>query len=192
MLRREVVARRAGSRVAPPGWARAMRRRPRLVPARERLDDDHAAAAAGTRRTRVKRLLRLVVVGRRRDGQEMAGEREAGLAGGAGEQAVVADVVEALGQDVEQEAADELVGGERHDLLPLGLAAAIVLVAEGDVLREEFRAPAGVRKSPRNEPAGCRWCAMELSASGRSGERSDGLREGRGLVRASRIVADSA
>src|SRR5829696_4497090 len=109
MLRREVVARRAGSRVAPPGWARAMGRRPRLVPARERLDDDHAAAAAGTRRTRVKRLLRLVVVGRRRDGQEMAGEREAGLAGGAGEQAVVADVVadvvEALGQDVEQEAA---------------------------------------------------------------------------------------
>ena len=37
-----------------------------------------------------------------------------------------------LRQDVEQEAADELVGGERHDLLPVGAGAAIVLVAEGD------------------------------------------------------------
>ena len=33
-----------------------------------------------------------------------------------GEQAVVADAVEAVGQDVDEEAADELVGGERHRL----------------------------------------------------------------------------
>ena len=33
---------------------------------------------------------------------------------------------------MEQEAADELVGGERHDALPVGAVAAIVLVAEGD------------------------------------------------------------
>ena len=33
---------------------------------------------------------------------------------------------------MEQEAADELVGGERHDLLAVGTAAAIVLVAERD------------------------------------------------------------
>jgi hypothetical protein len=33
-----------------------------------------------------------------------------------GEQAIVADAVEALGQDVHQEAADELVGGQRHGL----------------------------------------------------------------------------
>ena len=56
---------------------------------------------------------------------------ERGLAGGAGEQAVVADAVKALGQDVEQEAPDELVGAERHDLLPFGTGAAVVLVAEG-------------------------------------------------------------
>ena len=61
-----------------------------------------------------------VVIGRRGDVQQFASEREAGLAGGAGEQAVVPDAVEAARQDVEQEAADELVGGERHDLLPVG------------------------------------------------------------------------
>jgi hypothetical protein len=44
----------------------------------------------------------------------------------------VADAVEALWQDMEQEAADELVRRERHDALPLGTIAAIVLVAEGD------------------------------------------------------------
>ena len=40
--------------------------------------------------------------------------------------------------------------------------------------REEFRTPAGVRKSPKNEPAGCRAGAMEiwdLSACRRAAER---------------------
>lgn len=35
-------------------------------------------------------------------------------------------------QCVEEEAADELVGGEGHDLLPCGAGLAIILVAEGD------------------------------------------------------------
>jgi hypothetical protein len=39
-----------------------------------------------------------------------------------GEQAVMPDAVEAARQDVEQEAADELVGRQRHDLLPFGTA----------------------------------------------------------------------
>ncbi len=54
---------------------------------------------------------------RRSDVQQFARECEAGLAGGAGEQAVVADAMEAARQDVEQEPTDELVGGERHDAL---------------------------------------------------------------------------
>ncbi len=33
--------------------------------------------------------------------------------------------------------------------------------------REEFRAPAGVRKSPKNEPAGRRRCVMGISISRR-------------------------
>ena len=40
--------------------------------------------------------------------------------------------MEATWQDVEQETADELTGGERHDLLPVSAVATIVLVAEGD------------------------------------------------------------
>ena len=59
----------------------------------------------------------------------------AGQVGGAlavGEQAVVADAMEALGQDVDQEAADELVGGQRHRLVSARPVDAVVLVSEGD------------------------------------------------------------
>src|SRR5688572_12858152 len=45
---------------------------------------------------------------------------------------LVPDAMEAARQDVEQEPTDELVCSERHDLLPVGASAAIVLVAEGD------------------------------------------------------------
>ena len=43
--------------------------------------------------------------------KQFPGVGEVGLAAGAGEQPVVADAVKALGQDVHEEAADELVGG---------------------------------------------------------------------------------
>src|SRR3546814_6050773 len=56
------------------------------------------------------------------------------LAPGAGEQAIVADAVESARQGVEQEAAEELVSRERHDLLPSGAGLAVVLVPEGDAL----------------------------------------------------------
>ena len=39
--------------------------------------------------------------------------------------------MEAVRQDMQQEAAHELVGIERHDLLTLRAAATIILVAEG-------------------------------------------------------------
>ena len=45
-----------------------------------------------------------------------------------GEEAVIADAMEARGQDVKQEAADELIGRDGHDLLPI--AVPIVLPAE--------------------------------------------------------------
>jgi hypothetical protein len=51
----------------------------------------------------------------------------------AGEQAIVADAVEALRQDVDQKSADELAGGERHDLLAVATIGAIVLPSEGDI-----------------------------------------------------------
>ena len=70
--------------------------------------------------------------GDRRRLEQGAGLGQVGGAGGVGEEAVVADAVEAGGQDVDQEAADELAGGEGHQLAP-GLAlGAVVLPAEGD------------------------------------------------------------
>ena len=46
----------------------------------------------------------------------------------------VADAVEALGQDVEEETADELVRRETHELLAGATIGAVVLPAEGDGL----------------------------------------------------------
>lgn len=88
--------------------------------------------------------------------QEFAGEREAGLAGGAGEQAVMADAMEAARQDMEQESADELVDRERHDLLPVRAVAAVVLVAEGDAaLVEGAQAAVRDRRVRRSAKEAC-------------------------------------
>lgn len=46
--------------------------------------------------------------------------------------AVVANAMEATWQDMEQEAADELVVGEDHDLLPVVAVTAVILVVQGD------------------------------------------------------------
>ena len=55
-------------------------------------------------------------------GDQFPGARDVGLAAGAGEQPVVADAMEPLWQDVEQEAPDELVGASvivRYRACPL-------------------------------------------------------------------------
>ena len=123
---------RAGSRCWSPGCADDGWWGARLIPAREELDDDHVAAAARAQRSGIWRVDRCVVPGRWCDSKQSAGVLEMGLAGGSCEQTVVADAVEPARQDVEEEAADELVGRERHDLLPLGADSTVILVAEGD------------------------------------------------------------
>src|SRR5690606_24445928 len=121
----------AGSWVALPVRRRRVRRSAWLPPTFEGLDDDHAPTAAAAWRTEVLRFVGVAWVRWRDDIQEFSGKREAGFAGGAGEQAVVPDAMEAARQDMEHEAADELVDSERHDLLAVGTVAAVVLVAEG-------------------------------------------------------------
>src|SRR5262249_12685068 len=49
-----------------------------------------------------------------------------------GKQAIMADAVEPFWQDVHEEAANELVGMERHRLPAIGAIKPIVLPAEGD------------------------------------------------------------
>ncbi|SRR6266480_5840870 len=98
----------------------------------EDLDDDHATAAAWTSR--------LAGIGggsgglgfRFCNGEQLTRTCDVGGARAFGEQAVVADAVQALGQHVDEEATDELVGGERHGLVSIAALDAVVLPLEGD------------------------------------------------------------
>ena len=111
---------------------------PRRGAALEDLDDDHASAAAWTRARRGGRLVAFIVIGINSLGlgllatEQLAGACDVVGAGGLGEQAVMTDTVEALGQDVDEEAADELVCCERHHLVAIGAFDPIVLVLEAD------------------------------------------------------------
>jgi hypothetical protein len=98
------------------------------------VEDDHGAAAA--RAALGGALLDGILVrsgGRFRVGgvEQPATERELGRAVAIGEEAIVADAVEAVRQGVHQEAAGERVGAERHELRLA--VVAIILPAEGDV-----------------------------------------------------------
>src|SRR5690606_34181896 len=76
-----------------------------LLPPGKGLDHDHVATTAGARRPHIWRVIEGVVLSLRCDPQQPAGERDAVLAGGAGEQAIRGAAAEALRLDVEQEAA---------------------------------------------------------------------------------------
>src|SRR3954466_3056517 len=93
--------------------------RPRGHPRAEALDDDEATAAAGAGRR-----WWLVVGGLGIDlirgnwGEQVPDPDHVGDPRSAGEEAVVADEAHAIGQDVKQEAANELVRREGHGLDP--------------------------------------------------------------------------
>src|SRR4051812_48403047 len=93
--------------------------RPRVHPRAETLDDDEATAAAGAGR-RWWLVVDWLWVGLIRGnwGEQVPDPGDVGDPRSTGEKAVVADAVEAVGQDVQQEAADELVRRERHALDP--------------------------------------------------------------------------
>jgi len=67
---------------------------------------------------------------RRRGVEELAAAGQLGLAAAVAEQSIVADALEAVGQDVQQKASDELVGVEGHDLA--AIVVSVVLSAKGD------------------------------------------------------------
>jgi hypothetical protein len=103
-------------------------------------------------------------------GDQFPGARDIGLAGGAGEEAVMTDAVEPLRQDVEQEAPDELVGREHHRAKPRLPVAAVVLVAKGDAALVESEQAAvrdgdavgvaGEITEHRLGPGGGRWLGV--------------------------------
>src|SRR3974377_1286074 len=66
--------------------------------------------------------------------EQLADTRDVVGAGWGGRQAIVTDSVEALCQQMHQEAADELVGIERHHPVSLPTFEAVILPFEGDAL----------------------------------------------------------
>src|SRR6266403_1534326 len=93
--------------------------------AREDFDDDHASSAARTSRLAGIDGGRLAV--RFCNGEQLTGACYVVGARAFGEQAIVADAVQAFWQDVDEEAANELVCGERHALVSLAALDAVVL-----------------------------------------------------------------
>jgi hypothetical protein len=112
----------------------------RLTATREGLDDDHAATAAWTGQRQRPRFFVVIGLGgleiarASRHGQQLTDPFDIAGAGAMSEQTVVADAMEAARQNMDQEAADELVGGERHDLPSLTTFGAVVLPLEGDAI----------------------------------------------------------
>src|SRR3990170_4740047 len=107
-----------------------------LVAAREGLDDDHAPAAARAwlcQRGWLIGLGRCVGLGRHgwRYGEQRAGARDICDATAIGEQPVMPDAMQALGQHVHQEAADKLVCRQRHGLVATGSLDPVILPFEG-------------------------------------------------------------
>src|SRR5215813_160935 len=111
----------------------------RLAAGIEGLDDEHASAAARARMCeRLCRIGLAGLLGRSLFGRRWVEVQELthGLDGlgaiAAGEQAVMANAMEALGQDVDEEAADELVDVERHGGVTARSLDPVVLDLEGD------------------------------------------------------------
>ena len=102
-------------------------------------------------------------------GEQLAGARDVARSNRSGEEAVVANAMEAARQDVQEKAADELGRLERHGLEPVAAFDAVILPFEGYARVVEREEP-GVRDGDAVGVAG------EISEHGlRSGEGSLGV-----------------
>src|SRR5215468_2954250 len=121
----------------------------------EGLDDDHPPAAArasipvfvvATIFGVIARPARWSWVGY---GEEPAGQCNVAGPVGIGEEAVVTDAMKSVGQDMDQETADELVGVERHKLIASVALGPVILPFESDALAGEGDEPAVGNSSGR-------------------------------------------
>ena len=132
----------AGSRGVPRLWAKREER------AGEKSDQPHAVAAVGAGLVGLDGDwfvgFAAVDCDHRWVGcgccEQLTAEGEFGAAVAIGEIAVMTDAVEPVGQDMEEEAADELFGGKRHHLL--SAAVAVVCPAEAHAAVFEREQPA--------------------------------------------------
>jgi len=113
----------------PPWWSA----RQRLLPSAERLNNAHRPAAIGALFSECERNdlggWRVFLFGR--FGPEQGSDLcDVGLAASTGKQAIVADTMKTSGQNVDQEAADELVGGQAHCLLAITVLDPVIFPTE--------------------------------------------------------------
>src|SRR6516164_160365 len=136
-----VVSGRWRSRAVDRIWNRRVTSR--RAPGFEGLDDDHPPAAA---RTSIPVLVYATIFGgiglparRGRAGyaEEPAGQCNVVGPVGIGEEPVVTDAMKSVGQDMDQEAADELVGVERHQLIASVALGPVILPFESDAREGE-------------------------------------------------------
>ena len=80
--------------------------------------------------------------------EELAGHSDISGPVGIGEEAVMTDAVEPVGQYVDQEAADELVGVERHELVAGVALGPVILPFESHALAVEGNEPAVGNSDP--------------------------------------------
>src|SRR6516165_6241459 len=150
--------------VEPARWDGPL---PRLAAGFKGLDDDHTPAAARTSVPLVAfvTILGIVALAARRGWVGYA-EKPAGqcdIAGpiGIGEEAVVSNAVETVGQHVDQKATDELVDVEGHQLVAVVGLGPVILPFEGHALAVEGDEPAVGNRDP-------------VSVAGQVGEHSAG------------------
>src|ERR1700757_997789 len=105
-----------------------------LTAAREGLDDDHAATAAEARLWQSAGLIGfggVDIMLPLRHGEQLASTSDIGSAVFAvGEQPVVTDAMQALGQHIDQETPDELMCGQGHGFVPAGPLDPVILPLE--------------------------------------------------------------
>ena len=117
----------------------------------EGLDDHHGCTATGTRAGVLGwGVLCDILSGEdghgnergQRSGEQLPGPCEVLDPGGVSQQAVVADAVESAREDMQQEAAHELIDREGHRFVAATALGAVVLELEGDALFIECDQPA--------------------------------------------------
>src|SRR5215471_7946823 len=120
----------------------------------EGLDDEHppAAARASIPVFVVATIFGVIARPARRSwvgyGEEAAGQCNVVGPVGVGEEAVVTDAMKSVGQDMDQEAADKLVGVERHKLIASVGLGPVILPFEGHALAVEGDEPAIGNSNP--------------------------------------------
>jgi len=130
------------------------------------------------------------------DFEQLAHARELLASVAAGEEAVVPDAVEAVGQDVKQEPSDELVRGEPHDafapaaaIVPVGERHAIVV--DGDEPRIGDRGAMGVAGEIGQHPLGAAERRLGVDDEGVVAQRAHALGESGGLGERGQIVEET-